>query len=200
MRDWPLENEPRIRRHRAIFLDRDGTINEDTHYPHDVEDLKFVPKSLEGLELIARLPFDIIVVSNQAGIALGYFTTAQMSEFNTEIRKRVAQAKGRIDAFYYCPSLEAKNLQPGAPIDECSKPSPGMLLEAANDFDLDLSESFMIGDTTLDIAAGNRVGCRTILVHTGRAGKEEEPLPVEPTHHAKNLYDAALIIQSYLES
>jgi histidinol-phosphate phosphatase family protein len=88
-----------------VFLDRDGTINADTHFPYRTEDLEFVPGAVEGLKQLAKLPLDIIVVSNQAGIALGLFTRAQMSEFNAELRSRVEAFGARIDAFYFCPHL-----------------------------------------------------------------------------------------------
>ena len=197
MRDWPTKPTPHYR--RAVFLDRDGTLNVDSHFPHRVESLEFIPKAIDGLKLLAMLPLHIISISNQAGIALGIFTREQMSQFNAELRSRVEHAGGRIDAFYFCPHLETKHLSPGVSPCACSKPSPGMLLEAAQDFELDLATSFLIGDKTSDIVAGESVGCVTILVKTGKAGKEEGALPVEPKYFAENLYDAALIVQSYLE-
>lgn len=197
MRDWPPKPTPHYR--RAVFLDRDGTVNVDSHFPHQVESLEFIPNAIDGLKLLAILPLDIISVSNQAGIALGIFTRKQMSQFNAELRSRVEHAGGRIDAFYFCPHREIKHLRLGDSPCTCSKPSPGMLIEAAEDFKLDLSKSFLIGDKTSDIAAGESVGCVTILVKTGQAGKEEGALPVKPKFFAENLYDATLIVQSYLE-
>ena len=197
MRDWP-QAQPRPRYRRAIFLDRDGTINVDTHYPHQVELLDFYPRSLRGLALMARFPLDIIVVSNQAGIDLGRFTTRDMSQFNAEIRTRVEQREGRIDAFYYCPHRERKDLRPGETLCLCSKPAPGMLLEAARDFEIDLTKSFCIGDKTSDIVAGQAVKCLTILVNTGKAGQEEGSRPVKATYEASDLVDAALFIHDRL--
>ena len=198
MRDWPERVNPR--HHRAVFLDRDGTINIDTHYPYKVEELELIPKATDGLQILADLPLDIIVVSNQAGIALGYFNKEQMSQFNLAIRSKIEQAKGRIDAFYFCPYLESKNLPPRVSAHDCSKPSPGMLYEAASDFEIDLSRSFLIGDRPSDIAAGHKVGCITILVMIGKAKKEEFALPIKPTHYAENLCEAALIVKSYLDN
>ena len=197
MRDWPAK--PNARYAHAVFLDRDGTINVDTHFPHRVQSFDFIPKAIDGLRLLAALPLHIIVVSNQAGIALGIFTQEQMSQFNTELRSRVEHAGGRIDAFYFCPHLEAKHLLSGVSPCECSKPSPGMLLEAAKEFKLDLSESFVIGDKTSDIAAGESVGCMTILLKTGKAGREEGALPIKPKYFVEDLHEAASVIQSYLE-
>jgi D-glycero-D-manno-heptose 1,7-bisphosphate phosphatase len=197
MRDWPPKPIPHYR--RAVFLDRDGTINVDTDFPYQIQTLRFIPKAIDGLRLLAALPFHIIVVSNQAGIALGIFTQQQMSGFNAELLSKVQRAGGRIDAFYFCPHLEAKHLPPGASPCECSKPSPGLLFEASVDFKLDLQRSFVIGDKTSDIAAGKTAGCVTILLQTGKAGKEEGALPIRPEHFARDLYEAAQVIQSYLK-
>ena len=194
MRDWPQKPNPQYG--RAVFLDRDGTINVDTDYPYQVQSLELIPKAIDGLRILSKLRFHLIVVANQAGIALGIFNREQMSEFNEEIRIRAERAGARIDGFYYCPHLEGKNLQPGGPSCECSKPSPGMLIEASKDFQVDLSKSFLIGDKTSDIAAGKSAGCVTILVETGKAGKEEGALPVVPHYVTENLYQAALVVQS----
>jgi len=196
MRDWPPKVEQRY--DRAVFLDRDGTLNVDTHYPHKPEELELLPGVVEGLRILAALPLHIIVASNQAGIELGYFTRRQMSRFNARLRSRIERAGGRIDAFYFCPFLEPKNLPPGVTANECSKPSPGMLLEAKRDYGLDLTRSFMIGDKTSDVAAGERAGCVTILVGTGKAGREEGALPITPTHTVEDLQAAARIVQSYI--
>jgi len=197
MRDWPIQPTPHHR--RVVFLDRDGTINVDTHYPYQIESLEFIPGVLRALAILAKLPLDIIVVSNQAGISLGMFTYKQMSEFNRELCSRVEQAEGRIDAFYFCPHREPKDLPPGSPRCMCAKPAPGMLLEAAEDFQLDLPKSFLIGDKTSDIAAGESVGCLTILVETGKAGKEEGAMPIKPKYVVSDLYEAAKIVQSILQ-
>jgi D-glycero-D-manno-heptose 1,7-bisphosphate phosphatase len=197
MRDWPPKPNPRYK--RAVFLDRDGTINVDTHFPHKIDSLEFIPKAIDGLRVLSALPLHIIVVSNQAGIALNIFTMEQMSQFNTGLRIRTEHAGARIDAFYFCPHLEAKHLPPRVSPCECSKPSPGMLLEAAKEFQLDLSQSFVVGDKTSDIAAGEAVGCVTILLKTGKAEKEEGALPIESQYLAENLYEAALLVQALLE-
>jgi len=197
MRDWPLHPRPIF--HRVVFLDRDGTINVDTHYPHDANLLEIIPRSLDGMKILAQLPVHIIIVSNQAGIALEIFTRKDMSNFNKELRTRVKKASGRIDAFYYCPHFEPKNLKKGQIPCNCSKPAPGMLLEAAEDFNIDLSSSFIIGDKTSDIVAGETVGCTGILVKTGKGGKEEGALPIKTNLIAEDLYEAALIVQSLIE-
>ena len=178
MRDWPIRVVPRFP--VAVFLDRDGTINVDTHYPYRLEDLEFLPGALPALSALAALPVNIVVVSNQAGIALGMYTLEAMAAFNRELRRQVAEAGGRIDAFYYCPHLERKNLRPGEQPCPCSKPAPGMLLEAAADFGLDLSRSMFAGDKASDIEAGIAAGCYTILLASTRLTVKPSPDYVAP--------------------
>ena len=198
MRDWISNCIHQYQ--RAVFLDRDGTISVDKDYPHRIEDLRLITGSTDGLVCLAKLPLHIIVVSNQAGIAKRLFTRTQMSRFNAHLRSEIENAGARIDAFYFCPHLEPKDLPLGVAPCTCSKPSPGLLLEAARDFELDLNESFLIGDKISDIAAGADVNCTTILVRTGKAGKGEKGLLAEPKYSADNLFEAALIVQSYFSS
>jgi D-glycero-D-manno-heptose 1,7-bisphosphate phosphatase len=188
-RDWPEDVTPVFP--RAVFLDRDGTINEDTHYPSDATSLRFVPGALEGLKVLARLPVQVIVISNQGGIALGYLTRKKMRIFNTILRLEVEKAGARIDGFYYCPHLEKKNLPPSVSPCSYSKPAPGMLKQAAKDFRLTLPVSFMIGDKTSDVAAGQAAGCKSVLLLTGKAGKEDGALATSPDHISQDLIAAA---------
>lgn len=198
MRDWP-KTRPVPRYRQAVFLDRDGTINVDTHYPHQIDQLEFLPGSLDGLRILSKLNVHIIVVSNQAGIALGMFKEHHLNAFNNELRSRIIKAGGRIDAFYYCPHYELKDLKPGQLPCSCSKPSSGMLYEASKDFKIDLEKSYFVGDKSSDIMAGKNVGCKTILVETGNAGKEEGYIYVKADYVAKNLFEAAGFIASSLE-
>lgn len=193
MRDWPSNPVPRYP--TAVFLDRDGTINVDTHYPHAIEDLAVYPAALEGLRRLSRLPVHLIVVSNQAGIAHGRFTVADMSRFNSELRRQVEQAGGRLDAFYFCPHEELHEIHPNEEPCSCSKPQPGMLLEAQRDFDLDLRESVLIGDKSSDVLAGRRAGVRTILVRTGKGGRERHAVAAEPHMVADDLGEAAVLVE-----
>lgn len=194
MRDWP--ETPSRRFTSAVFLDRDGTITEDTHYTHRLEDLAFIHESLEGLKRLSILPLHIIVVSNQAGIALGMYSRPQMSAFNAALRNAVFQSGGRIDAFYYCPDKEPKDLSAGEPPSECAKPAPGLLLEAASDFGLRLDQCFMVGDKTSDIAAGQAVGCFTILLQTGKAGRGEPEIDAVPNARSASLLRAAELLEA----
>jgi len=189
MRDWP---EGIIRRYPiAVFLDRDGTINVDTHYPHRIADLQLLPRSGEALASLAKLPVHVIVISNQAGIALGMYTREMMSAFNRELRERVERQGGRIDAFYYCPHREPKDLGVGEVACFCSKPAPGLLVEAARDFELDLSRSFVIGDKVSDVEAGRAVRSYSVLL-TKRHDIQS------PDAVADDLFEAVRIVEQHL--
>ena len=195
MREWPEMVRPTYE--RAIFLDRDGTISEDSHYPHRVEDLNFLPGALGVMKHAAALPVHIIVVTNQAGIALRRFTVQEMVQYNQVLRERLQEAGGRIDAFYYCPHKEPKELEAGERGCECAKPRPGMLFEAAKDFNLSLRQSFLIGDKQSDILAGQAAGCRTWLVKTGKAGSDMEAGTASPHSTVADL--AAALAEISLE-
>lgn len=195
MRDWPAAVAPRFA--RAVFLDRDGTINEDTGYPSDVEDLHLLPGAVEAIRRLSALPIHVIVVSNQAGIALGLYDVSAMSRFNVALRCAIEERGGRIDAFYYCPHLEAKDLPVDSAPCQCAKPAPGMLLEAARDFGLRLGDSFMIGDKQSDVGAGLNAGVRSVLVGTGKAGSDLPASTFVPTAKADDLRGASELIKDW---
>lgn len=197
MRDWPQRPVPE--HEIAVFLDRDGTINRDTHYPHRPEALEVLPGALEALAEIAALPVHVIVVTNQSGIALGRYDVPAMSAFNEALRCRVERAGGRIDAFYYCPHREHKDLGIGESPCGCSKPAPGMLIEAARDFGVNLAGSYMVGDKSSDIEAGTTAGCTTILVRTGKAGREDGALRARPDVIVDDLMQAARWLERALD-
>jgi len=197
MRDWTANTFPKYK--KALFLDRDGTINADTHFPHKVEDLQFLPGVLDGFLRLSRLPLNIIIISNQAGISLGRFTREQMSEFNLELRRRVEDAGGRIDAFYYCPHLEPKHLNSKEKPCECSKPAPGLIFEAEKDFDLNLTKSYLIGDRLSDIEAGERAGCITILIKSSKIDNYEHKTSYKPKHIVDDFLMAVSVVENYLK-
>jgi D-glycero-D-manno-heptose 1,7-bisphosphate phosphatase len=149
---------------RAVFFDRDGTLMEDVHYcsdPSAVRVFAGVPAAIDSLRAAG---FAIVVVSNQSGIGRGLFTEEQYRAVQAEFLLQVGA--GRIDASYYCPDA------PGVP-SACRKPKPGMLLAAARDLDLDLAQSWMVGDKAADMECGGRAGTRTILVRTGYGAEQQ---------------------------
>ncbi|HEY0605234.1 MAG TPA: D-glycero-beta-D-manno-heptose 1,7-bisphosphate 7-phosphatase [Herpetosiphonaceae bacterium] len=156
---------------RAIFLDRDGTLNVEVNYLHRIEDLVLVPGAAEAVRSLSEAGFLVVVVTNQAGIARGYYDEAALHTLHEEIQRRLAAEGGRIDAFYFCPH----HPEFGG-VCECRKPAPGMLRQAAHDHGIDLHRSWLIGDTSGDIGAGHAVGCRTILVRSGYGAQAEAAL------------------------
>jgi D-glycero-D-manno-heptose 1,7-bisphosphate phosphatase len=166
-----LERIVSRKRRRAVLLDRDGTLNEEVHYLHRIADLRLIDGVAEAIATLNRNDWLVIVITNQAGIARGYFDRAAVDALHAHLLERLAEAGARIDAFYICP--HHPNF--GRPC-QCRKPAPGMLLQAAVDYDLDLAQCWMIGDKDSDLGAGCAAGCRTILVRTGY-GAETEGTP-----------------------
>src|SRR5688500_3115772 len=148
----------------AVFLERDGTLIEDTGYIRDPLAVRLFPDVAEGLATLRAHGFKTVIVTNQSGIGRGYFTEADYRAVHGRLVELLAP--GAIDAVYFC----AEHPDTAS---ERRKPGPGMLLEAAADLSLDLSRSWMIGDRVGDIEAGRRAGCRTILLRTGEGMKAD---------------------------
>lgn len=157
---------------KAFFLDRDGVINVEVNYLHTPEETVLNEGTAEAIRKINEAGYLAIVVSNQAGIAYGMYGMDDVKKVENKIRELLAPAK--IDAFYYCPHHPEKGVIPEYTIDcSCRKPKPGMLLQSAADFDVDLSQSFMIGDRLSDIHAGDAAGVKaSVMVLTGHGHKE----------------------------
>jgi D-glycero-D-manno-heptose 1,7-bisphosphate phosphatase len=143
---------------RAVFFDRDGTLMEEVEYCSDPSRVKLIPGVPEALDELKRAGLLAVIVTNQAGIGRGYFTEAQYHAVQAELLRQIGGH--RIDASYFCADA------PGVPSLR-RKPPPGMLLEAAAEFQIDLATSFTVGDKASDIECGRRAGTRTILVRTG---------------------------------
>lgn len=152
---------------RAVFLDRDGTLMEEVNYCGNPADVKVLPGVREALRKIKSAGFLIFIISNQAGIGRGIITEEQYRLVQAELLRQLEA--GSIDATYYCPDA------PGV-LSVRRKPEPGMVLEAAADFDVDLGKSYFIGDKASDVECGRRAGMRTILVLTGY-GRQQECTP-----------------------
>jgi D,D-heptose 1,7-bisphosphate phosphatase len=161
---------------RAVFLDRDGVINEEVGFLHKKKDIKFYPQAIEALKILSGSAYKIIIITNQAGIGRGLYTEEEYGKFEKEYIDELAKfAKEiRIDKIYHCPHHPAEGVG-GYKVDcECRKPKPGMLFQAQKDFNLNLGESYIIGDKRSDIEAGRAAGCKTILVNTGYGGRGGE--------------------------
>lgn len=160
----------------AIFLDRDGTINvERADYVKSIDEFVLLPGALAALGSLAALPVPIIVVTNQSVIGRGIVTRTAVDAIHAHLWSVVSAAGGRIDAIYLCPHHPAARCT-------CRKPSPGLLIAAAADFQLDLTRCVFIGDSVTDFAAAQAVGCRPVLLRTGRQAEEVAQLAeADPT-------------------
>jgi D-glycero-D-manno-heptose 1,7-bisphosphate phosphatase len=156
----------------AVFLDRDGTINVDKHFVHRIDQWEWIPGAVEAIRGFNQLGFRVIVVSNQAGIARGYYTEEDVRRLHEHVRRVLEEMGARVDAFYFCP--HHPDLGPACP---CRKPLPGLLLQAQRECGLDLSRSFMIGDKVIDVLAGRAAGANPLLVETGYGRDQKAQAP-----------------------
>jgi len=153
---------------RAVFLDRDGTINVEKSYLCRSEDFEFLAGVPQALARLQRAGFLLIVVTNQSGIARGYSALSDVDRLHEYMKQQLAFFKVTLAAIYVCPH-HPDGVDAGLYTMECScrKGQPGMLFQAAEDLNIDLAQSYMIGDKLSDIEAGNRAGCSSILVTSG---------------------------------
>ena len=152
---------------KIVFLDRDGTINEEVNYLHRTEDLKFLPGVPEALRLLKEVGFKLVVVTNQAGVARGYYTCADVEHLHAYMNEELKKYGAEIDAFYYCPHHPVHGIGIYKKVCQCRKPGTGMFLQAEERFRIDKAHSYMIGDKLLDVEAGVNYGVPGILVGTG---------------------------------
>jgi len=182
--------------HSAIFFDRDGTLNEDPGYLSNPSEVKLYPGTAEALAILKNeLNFKLIVISNQSGIARGLITREIVESIHDRINELLIDSKVSIDAFYYCPFHPEYSTKEEA---SCRKPSPEMVLKAARENDIELSNSYFVGDSVSDIECGKNSGLKTILVKTGYGEESISILQKQnnfPTFVAKNILDACEFIQ-----
>lgn len=169
-------------RNRAVFLDRDGTIARDVHYCRRVEDFELLPTVPEAIKLLNASGFKVVVITNQSGIARGYFTEDTLAQIHRRMKDELAKCGARVDAIYYCPHHPNDGC-------DCRKPKAALFLQATKELHIDLSRSFVIGDMQMDVDAGKALGCKTILVTTGPQGASSIVDP--PDYATDNLLEAA---------
>jgi D-glycero-D-manno-heptose 1,7-bisphosphate phosphatase len=182
-------------KHSAIFLDRDGTLNRDLGYVHRVKDLELLPGVVAGLQQMSTLGFQLFITTNQSGIARGYFTESEMHAFNHALVELLAAEDVTIAGIYFCPFHPTEGVGAYRRESPLRKPACGMIAQAAAEHELDLANSFAIGDKKSDILAGQAAGCRTILVKTGAGGRGEAELDARPDFVAADLVAAAQFIR-----
>jgi D-glycero-D-manno-heptose 1,7-bisphosphate phosphatase len=156
-----------MKKNTAVFLDRDGTINEEVGYMDNLDKLKIIPCAYEAIKLINKSGMKVVVISNQAGVARGLFTEEFLKGTNDYLHAILRQQGACIDRFYYCPHHPTEGKGPYRKICNCRKPAPGMMLQAAQDLNIDLTKSYIVGDRYNDMEAGKKIGVQGILVKTG---------------------------------
>ena len=190
-------------KNKAVFLDRDGVINEIVYHkemgildsPFTVEQIKLFPKVGEAIHRFQAKGYLVVIVSNQPGLAKDHFTMDMFEKMNKKIHDELKRQGAVVDGQYYCLHHPYGKIKEYTKVCECRKPKPGMLMQAADDHDIDLSESWMIGDGITDIQAGEVAGCKTILIGRMKCDlcKIMEDEKVQPDYIKANLYKASLI-------
>lgn len=148
---------------KAVFLDKDGTLIRDEPYNVDPAKVVFEEHVFEGLRTLQADGYRLVIVSNQPGLAMGLFTQTELDALVRYFEDQFVQNGLVLSGFYYCPHLPAE----GGTGCDCRKPEPGMLVRAAEELHIDLSQSWMIGDILNDVEAGKRAGCQTVLIDNG---------------------------------
>jgi D-glycero-D-manno-heptose 1,7-bisphosphate phosphatase len=179
---------------RAVFLDRDGTLNEDTGYPADFRQVHIYPAAFEAVRRLGQAGFATVVVTHQSGVGRGYFGEADLEALHARFLREFARRGAPLDALYVCPHAPAA--PPGAGC-ACAKPRPGLGLRAAAELGLDLGASYMVGDKVDDVLFGRNIGAAPILVLTGY-GRAARPVlaarGIRPVHTADGILDAGVWI------
>ena len=170
-------------RKKAVFLDRDGTINVDVDYLYETDKLEFIDGAIEALALLKEHGYRLIVISNQSGIGIGYFRAQDVECLHEYMNRILQRQNAAVDAFYYCPHVEQDMCG-------CRKPRTGLIDRAAAEWGIDLSCSYMVGDTETDVMTAIHSGCRYGLVLSGHAVPEMVRQKYK-AHLYQNLWDFA---------
>ena len=183
----------------VVFLDKDGTLVDDVPYNVDSARIRLAAGAAEGLPRLRAAGFRLAVVSNQSGVARGYFPEAALGGVEAKLRELLSDLGVPLDGFFYCPHHPGGTVQGYAVACDCRKPAPGMIVAAARQLGADPRACWMVGDILDDVEAGRRAGCRTVLIDNGN-----EPVWVpgpdrEPHHRAADLAAAARLITAAAE-
>lgn len=179
---------------KAIFLDKDGTLINDVPHNVDPDLVTLTQHASRGLQLFSEMGYRLIVVSNQPGIAWGYFEEAALIHVRNKLDALLQVDGIQLDGYYYCPHHASGLVSRYVQICECRKPMPGMLLKAAAEHGIDLRQSWMVGDILHDVEAGQRAGCKTVLIDNGNETEWVLSPQRKPHITASDLYSAALLV------
>ncbi len=179
---------------KAVFLDKDGTLVEDVPYNVNPELIVLAPEAGESLQRLHRRGFQIVIITNQSGVARGYFSESDLAPVEQHLRQQLAAYGVPLAGFYYCPHHPDGMVESYAIACSCRKPQPGLITKAAMELGLDLSQSWFVGDILHDVEAGRAAGCRTILINNGNETEWELSPQRLPHHLVDNLLEAAQVI------
>ena len=181
---------------RAVFLDKDGTLIEDVPYNVDPQQIKLASGAIEGLLSLQEAGYKLIVITNQSGVARGYFPESALVGVEERLRQLLAAEGIYLADFYYCPHHPAGVVPEFTLVCECRKPAPGLLLRAAGEHNIDLLSSWFVGDILNDVEAGLCAGCKTILIDNGNETEWELSAQRTPDFIVTDLMEAAQVILS----
>ncbi len=192
---------------RAVFLDRDGVLIADVDHLVAPEQIRILPRVPEALARFRAAGWRLIIATNQSVVARGWITEERLGKIHQVLRDQLRAQGAEVDAVYYCPHHPEGCVPAYRRECACRKPNPGMLLQAAREWHLDLARSVIIGDALSDVEAGRRAGCRTVLIRTaaGRASAEHAEAddgaegPVSPDYVAADVWDGAEWILTHLD-
>ncbi len=178
----------------AVFLDRDGTVNEQMGYINHISRFHLLPDSARAIKLLNDNEVPVIVVSNQSGLARGYFPDKLLDEVHAKMDTLLAQKGAKIDGLYFCPHHPEAKEEKYRQACNCRKPKTGMLLQAAEEMNLDISRSFLVGVRWSDIKCAHMAGCTPVLVLTGYGSGDYQYIgpsqEIQPAYVAENLFNA----------
>ncbi|MFM0324380.1 D-glycero-alpha-D-manno-heptose-1,7-bisphosphate 7-phosphatase [Caballeronia glebae] len=178
----------------AIFIDKDGTLLDDVPWNVDPVKMRLASGALDALRLFAWLELPVFVISNQSGVALGKFERRALDQVEARLHELAADAGASLAGIYWCPHHPQGVVPEFTRVCECRKPAPGLILRAAREHRLDLSQSWFIGDILDDVEAGHRAGCRSVLIDNGNETEWLRGEGREPDIVAKDMYEAAIAV------
>lgn len=179
---------------KAVFLDKDGTLIENEPYNVDPAKIRFYPDVRDSLKMLAGAGYLLVIVSNQPGVARGFFKEKALHKVESALRNALREMGVSLAGFYYCPHDPAGSVHEYSRQCDCRKPQPGLLVQAAQELDIELGKSWMIGDILHDVEAGARAGCRTVLIDRGNETEWQYNELRQPTLTVKDLREAAAVI------
>ncbi|MFQ6069557.1 MAG: D-glycero-beta-D-manno-heptose 1,7-bisphosphate 7-phosphatase [Candidatus Aminicenantales bacterium] len=178
---------------RAVFLDRDGTINVDVGYPNDYNQIDIYPYSFEAIKKLNKAGLLVVIITNQSGVGRGLIRESDLQSIHQKMKEVFASHHAYIDGIYYCPHYVSSTHPAYGKDCTCRKPRPGMAFQAATELEIDLKSSYMVGDKVEDILFGRNIGASPLLVLTGYGQKSLSELReknIEPAHVAPTLKEA----------